>query len=66
MKPLLKYRGGKSRELSEFRRFIPKEFDKYLEPFLGGGAVFFDIAAPKSRSLTLSLKMQLSMISIQI
>ncbi len=43
MKPLLKYRGGKSRELSEFRRFIPKEFDKYLEPFLGGGAVFFDI-----------------------
>ncbi len=41
MKPIIKYRGGKSREIQEFQRFIPTTFDNYIEPFLGGGAVFF-------------------------
>lgn len=43
MRTLVKYRGGKSREISEFRRFIPEHYDRYIEPFLGGGAVFFDL-----------------------
>ena len=43
MRTLVKYRGGKSRELMEFRQYIPDEYERYIEPFLGGGAVFFDL-----------------------
>ena len=43
MRTLVKYRGGKSRELMEFRQYIPNEYERYIEPFLGGGAVFFDL-----------------------
>lgn len=41
MNPVLKYRGGKSREIPQFLQYIPNDFDRYIEPFLGGGAVFF-------------------------
>lgn len=41
MKPILKYRGGKSKELKYFKQLIP-EYETYIEPFFGGGAVFFD------------------------
>ena len=43
MNPVLKYRGGKLREISRFLRYIPNDFDRYIEPFLGGGALFFHI-----------------------
>lgn len=43
MKTLVKYRGGKRREISQFKRFIPQKYGRYLEPFLGGGAVFFEL-----------------------
>lgn len=42
MKPIYKYLGGKSRELKYFRNFIPKNYEIYVEPFFGGGAVFWD------------------------
>ena len=41
MNPVLKYRGGKSREIPCFLQYIPKDFGRYIEPFFGGGAVFF-------------------------
>ncbi len=41
MNPVLKYRGGKSREISHFIQYIPNDFDRYIEPFFGGGAVYF-------------------------
>jgi DNA adenine methylase len=41
MNPVLKYRGGKSREIHHFSQYIPANYDRYVEPFLGGGAVFF-------------------------
>lgn len=41
MNPVLKYRGGKSREIPLFLKHIPENFDCYFEPFLGGGAVYF-------------------------
>ncbi len=41
MNPVLKYRGGKSREIPRFLQYIPDEFDRYIEPFFGGGAVYF-------------------------
>lgn len=41
MSPVLKYRGGKSREIPCFLQYIPDDFNRYIEPFLGGGAVYF-------------------------
>lgn len=41
MNPILKYRGGKQREIPEFIHQFPRNFQRYFEPFLGGGSVFF-------------------------
>lgn len=38
---MLKYRGGKTRELDQILPSIPKEYSRYIEPFFGGGAVYF-------------------------
>jgi DNA adenine methylase len=43
VRPLLKWAGGKRQLLPELRRFYPAEFERYLEPFVGSGAVFFDL-----------------------
>jgi len=48
MKPIIKYRGGKYREIKYFEEFIPEGFDTYIEPFVGGGAVFFYLEPRKS------------------
>ena len=42
MNPVLKYRGGKSREIPLFQKHVPKNFNRYLEPFFGGGATYFN------------------------
>ena len=44
-RPLLKWAGGKRQLLPALRRFYPAEFGTYFEPFLGSGAVFFDLHA---------------------
>jgi len=41
LKPLLKYPGGKSSELEIINKNLPSTFNKYIEPFVGGGAVYF-------------------------
>lgn len=43
MNPMLKYRGGKSREIPLFEKYIPTSYSTYIEPFLGGGSVFFHL-----------------------
>lgn len=43
MKTILKWPGGKERELPVINRYIPAFNGRYIEPFVGGGAVFFDI-----------------------
>jgi DNA adenine methylase len=43
MKPLLKYRGGKSKEIPHLIKHIPKYNGRYIEPFFGGGALFFHL-----------------------
>ena len=42
MKPLLKWPGGKSREIARFYGMIPP-FARYIEPFFGGGALYFHL-----------------------
>ncbi len=42
MKPILKWPGGKSREVARVSGLIP-DFDRYLEPFFGGGAMYFHL-----------------------
>jgi len=43
MKPLVKYRGGKSKEISNLIKHIPQFSGRYIEPFFGGGALFFHL-----------------------
>ncbi|HGO5857470.1 Modification methylase DpnIIA [Mannheimia haemolytica] len=47
MKPILKYRGGKSKEIPNYIHLIPK-FETYYEPFLGGGATYFYLEPEKA------------------
>ena len=44
LRPFLKWAGGKRQLLPRLREFYPAEFESYHEPFLGSGAVFFDLA----------------------
>ena len=43
LRPFLKWVGGKRQLLPVLRRFYPEHFGRYLEPFVGSGAVFFDL-----------------------
>jgi DNA adenine methylase len=43
--PFLKWAGGKRQLLPKIRELVPEDFGDYFEPFIGGGAVFFDLFA---------------------
>lgn len=45
LRPLLRYPGGKERELKYILAALPDSIDRYYEPFLGGGAVYFAVDA---------------------
>lgn len=42
MNPIIKWPGGKSREIDKIKNLIPS-YDRYVEPFFGGGALFFHL-----------------------
>lgn len=43
LKPLCKWSGGKRDEIKLFKSYYPKDFKRYVEPFAGGAAVYFDL-----------------------
>lgn len=43
MKPIVKWAGGKTNLLEDIKNNMPKKFDRYVEPFVGGGAVFLNL-----------------------
>ena len=42
-KPILKWAGGKTQMLGELIPRVPKTYGRYIEPFFGGGALFFSL-----------------------
>lgn len=46
--PFLKWVGGKRQLMSAIKELIPKNYTIYYEPFIGGGAVLFDLQPPKA------------------
>ncbi len=48
MKPLIKWPGGKAREYKNIKDIIPKVIITYIEPFFGGGGIFFNLEPKKA------------------
>ena len=48
LKPLVKWSGGKTDELEKIIAHMPDTYDTYVEPFVGGGALFFHLEPEKS------------------
>lgn len=48
MNPIIKYTGGKKQEIPIFKKWLNIEYDRYVEPFVGGGAVFFYLEPKKA------------------
>lgn len=51
-KPFIKWVGGKGKLILELEKYFPKEFNRYYEPFVGGGALFFYLKQSKDISFS--------------
>lgn len=48
IKPFVKWAGGKTQILDKLKDLMPKEYGTYFEPFLGGGAMLFNLTPNKA------------------
>ena len=48
IKPFVKWAGGKQRLLKHIKPLLPKEINNFIEPFVGGGAVFLNVDYKKA------------------
>ena len=48
LNPIVKWSGGKKDELNHILPHIPSSYSTYLEPFIGGGAVYFNLNPKKA------------------
>lgn len=48
LKPFTKWTGGKRQLLPEIIELMPKKFNRYYEPFVGGGALLFELSPDKA------------------
>ena len=47
-RPFVKWVGGKRQIIEILKENLPKNFDTYIEPFVGGGALFFELLPRKA------------------
>ena len=47
-KPFVKWAGGKRQLISQMDQYFPKDYNKYIEPFVGGGAIFYYLLPEKA------------------
>ena len=47
-KPFVKWAGGKRQVIDELKKYVPDEFDTYYEPFIGGGALLFELSPKRA------------------
>ena len=48
LSPIIKWSGVKKDEIKSFIQYIPTDINTYIEPFIGGGAVYFHIGHNKN------------------
>jgi len=46
--PFLKWAGGKTQLLRHLKKYIPQEYGKYIEPFMGGAAFFYHVCPERA------------------
>ena len=46
--PFVKWAGGKRQLLPQIKERMPEKYNKYYEPFVGGGAVIFELLPPEA------------------
>ena len=48
LRPILKWAGGKQQLLPQLLLNVPENFNRYIEPFIGGGALYFALKPGKA------------------
>jgi len=48
LNPIIKWSGGKKDEIKIFKKYIPHDYELYIEPFIGGGSLFFNLGSNKA------------------
>ena len=47
-RPILKWAGGKTQMLTHLVKVAPRRYERYIEPFVGGGALFFALCPERA------------------
>ena len=47
-KPFVKWAGGKRQIINKLKEYVPVEYNTYYEPFIGGGALLFELSPKKA------------------
>ena len=47
-KPFVKWAGGKRQIIDKLKKYVPEEFNTYYEPFIGGGALLFELSPKRA------------------
>lgn len=65
IKPFLKWAGGKTQLLPELSRYVPYKYNKYIEPFIGGGAFYFYLNPSEAVIADLNYELVLTYLTIK-